>query len=122
METQTSSQQTLKSKQQINKLKFYQDEIVIMRKRLSEAVMRNTNREVLVMVDHFDNQFDIQEKVISDLKHKLKSLQHLNIYQNHLNNSPLLDDDVDGSDDVETFEKHFNNLRNEYINFLTKWM
>lgn len=122
MEIQTSSQQSLKSKQQINKLKFYLDEIAIMRKRLSEAVMRNTNREVLVMVDHFDNQFDIQEKVISDLKHKLKALQHQNIYQNHLSNSPLLDDDVDGSDDVETFEKYFNNLRNEYINFLTKWM
>jgi hypothetical protein len=122
MELQTSPQQTLKSKQQINKLKFYQDEIVIMRKRLSEAVMRNNTREVLVMVDHFDNQFDIQEKVISDLKHKLKSLQHQNIYQNHLQSSPLLDDDIDGTEDMESFEKYFNNLRNEYIEFLTKWM
>ncbi len=122
MELQTSPQQTLKSKQQINKLKFYQDEIFIMRKRLSEAVMRNNTHEVLVMVDHFDNQFDIQEKVISDLKHKLKALQHQNIYQNHIQNSPLLDEDIDGSEDMESFEKYFNNLRTEYIDFLTKWM
>lgn len=121
MELQTPPKQTLKSKQQINKLKFYLDEIMIMRKRLSEAVMHNNKHEVLVMVDHFDNQFDIQEKVISDLKHKLKSLQHQHIYHNHLSSSPLLDDDVDGTEDMTSFEKCFNNLRSEYIDFLTKW-
>ncbi len=122
MELQTPPQQTLKSKQQINKLKFYMDEIAIMRKRLSDAVMRNNTHEVLVMVDQFDNQFDIQEKVISDLKHKLKVLHRIQSSSGGVSDSSLLDDDSDGTEDMESFEKYFNNLRTEYINFLTKWM
>jgi hypothetical protein len=112
--------------EQINRLKFYKDEIEIMRNRLSEIVQKNSSPEILSLVDRYENQFLIQENAIADLKHKIKAKQksvELSITAN-----PIAADHRKGEaergmeEEVDTFEKNFNELRSEYIKFLSRRM
>ena len=57
----------------LNKLLFYQDELVIMAGRIAEVEKKNSSDEVLALVDHFQNQFVIQKEQIDILKHDIKS-------------------------------------------------
>ncbi|MBM3430464.1 MAG: hypothetical protein FJX99_05720 [Bacteroidetes bacterium] len=41
----------------LNKLEFYMEEITILKERLSEVTAKNTDKEVLKQVEHFQNQF-----------------------------------------------------------------
>ena len=53
-------------------LEFYKDELEIMNKRLLEISSKNTSEEARKGVEHFQNQFFIQQKNISDLRHQVK--------------------------------------------------
>ena len=67
MDTLTQPSVTSDARQKINRLKFFRDELDIMRNNLSEVVKRKPSKEVLSLVDHFENQIMIHEKVIVDL-------------------------------------------------------
>src|SRR6187455_2073598 len=45
----------------LSKLDFYKDDIMILRKRIEEIAMKNTSRDVLAMVEHFQTQFIFSE-------------------------------------------------------------
>lgn len=47
---------------------FYNDELVILKKRLQEVSFENTSTDVKAEVEHYQNQFIIQEKNLQDLK------------------------------------------------------
>ena len=55
----------------LNRLEFYTEEIAILKERLSEVTSKNTDKEVLKQVEHFQNQF-IQRNNIDELKHTIK--------------------------------------------------
>ena len=46
----------------LNKIAFYKDEIKIMRHRLEQVTEKNTSKEVLALVEHFQNQLIVQEE------------------------------------------------------------
>jgi len=112
--------------EQVNRLKFYKDEIEIMHHRLSEIAKKNSSAETLSLVDHFENQFMIQEKVIADLKHQIKAKEkslELGISINPTASDHRRGDiETDVEDEVDTFEKNFNEIRSEFIKFLSKRM
>ncbi|MCB0786643.1 MAG: hypothetical protein KDC02_20845, partial [Flavobacteriales bacterium] len=51
----------------LNNLRFYKDEIAIFEHRLEDVVTRNTDREFLAQVEHFQNQYIREKEVIDEL-------------------------------------------------------
>jgi len=110
----------------INKMLFYKDEIVDMRRRLSEVASKNSEKEVQAMVEHFQNQLIVQDEQADILKHTIK--QYENTIESHLSKNDTAagklkwDDHSDLREKVEMFEKIINELRSELINFIAKYM
>jgi hypothetical protein len=57
-------------------LKFYQEELDILNKRLTEIAGKNKHMEVSQKVAHFQNQFLIQEENIENLVRDIHSSLH----------------------------------------------
>lgn len=110
----------------LNKLLFYKDELKIMADRISEVAEKNTSNEVRALADHFSNQLIIQKEQIDILTHDIKS--HESYLQNAVQKNPnaidhdKFSDHTNHRESIATFEKLFKDLREELIDFLSKWM
>jgi hypothetical protein len=110
----------------LNRLEFYTEEIAILKERLSEVTAKNTDKEVLKQVEHFQNQFIIQRNNIDELKHTIKI--HENELQMDVAKNPTAVDhrkvivDDKTQDFMRYFEQNFNELRKEFNLFLRDWM
>ncbi|HEX5002106.1 MAG TPA: hypothetical protein VFW78_06395 [Bacteroidia bacterium] len=110
----------------LNKLEFYKDDIMVLRNRLEEIVMKNTSSDVLAMVEHFQNQFIIQRNEIDEFHHAIK--EHENEVERAVNHNPVavnrqrLADHPQMRERMERFEEIFHDLRQELIRFLAKVM
>lgn len=110
----------------LNKLLFYKDELKIMDKRIMEVAERNTAKEVRALADHFLNQLKIQREHIDILSHDIKSHElYLEAAIGHSSNAidnEKFTDHKNHRESIATFEKLFRELREELIDFLSKWM
>ena len=110
----------------LNKLLFYKDELKIMTDRIMEVAEKNTSDEVRSLVDHFQNQLIIQKEQIDILNHDIKS--HESYLEAAVQKNPNAVDHEKFSDNkkqrenIAVFEKLFKELREELIDFLSKWM
>jgi hypothetical protein len=57
-------------------LRSYRDDFGQLKNRLQDLAGRQTHREVLLEIEHLDNQFHIQLINIHDLKKAIKNHQH----------------------------------------------
>jgi|694.fasta_scaffold74904_2 hypothetical protein len=109
-----------------NKLAFYEDDIKIMQGRVAEVNNKNSATEVRAMIEHFQNQLILQKEQIDIVKKKVK--QQINSLEAGIAKNPVaadhrsVEDAVALRDEVDTFEKIFNDLRKELISFMAKWM
>jgi hypothetical protein len=107
-------------------LEFYEQELVILQKRLEEIAKDNTGHEVAVSIEHFQNQFLIQNNNIDELKHKIR--ENLKIIESQVMSSAgFVDQDAmsvnaDLYDQYLTLEKIVNEIRHEFNHFASKWM
>ncbi len=105
---------------------FYDEELDTLENRLLEIVRKNNGKDVMAGVEHFQNQFVVQRNNIDQLQHDIH--KHDSIVakdaQDHAGKmkSSLVEEHSKLKDQVETFEKIFNELRHEYNRFLSKWM
>jgi len=110
----------------LNKLLFYKDELSIMTNRLSEVESKNTSNEVLALVDHFNNQLLIQKEQIDILNHDIKSHESYLEAAVRKNVNDIehakFSDHKNHRESIAVFEKIFKELREELIDFLSKWM
>lgn len=110
----------------LNKLLFYEDELIIMAGRIAEVEKKNSSEEALAMVDHFQNQLVIQKEQIDILKHDIKShelfLEGAIIKHHDSIDAEKFTDHNKHRESIVVFEKIFNELRAELIQFLSKWM
>jgi hypothetical protein len=110
----------------INKLDFYKDEITILKGRLEEIASKNNSQDVLAFVESYQNRFIIQRNNIDEISHKVKENEQALI--NEINSNPVAVDHrkteyhAAEKDLVESFEKNFNDLRDEFNKFSSKWM
>ena len=110
----------------LSAMDFYKDEIKIMQKRIEEIAARNTSKEVLIKVEHFQNQLLIQDSNISKIQHHIKHDE--NAIQNSINDNPiasdhrLAEDHTEERKMVESFANHFKELKTELNVFLSKCM
>ena len=97
-----------------------------MRHRLEQVTEKNTSKEVLALVEHFQNQLIVQEEQNDILRHNVKEYE--NVIEDHLKKNEVAayhlkwDDHTNMRDQVDTYEKIFNDLRKELIGFIAKWM
>ena len=110
----------------ISKLKFYEDEISIMKNRLSEIVSKNSHKDVLSQAEHFQNQLIVQKNNIDEISHTI--IIDEDVIQKEIGKNPLSTDlrkkrtHADEKIAVESFEKNFNKLRAAFNEFAVKWM
>lgn len=110
----------------LNKLDFYKDDLVILRKRHDEVAAKNSSREVMAMVEHFQSQFIIQRNEIDEFRHVIK--EHENKIEAAINNNPIainrqsLSDHPDMRERMERFEKLFQEFRMELLRFVAKYI
>lgn len=113
-------------KEWLSKLAFYKDETSVMQNRISEIANKNTLKEVLSMVEHFQNQLIVQRNNIDELNHSI--MEHeAKLVQNAKENPTAIDhrsvnDHPEMRDSFNSFEKVFNELRHELNGFLSKTM
>jgi len=110
----------------IKGLEFYRDELDLMQKRLQEVSAKNNVEESRKGVEHFQNQFMIQQKNISDLKHAVRN------FRNELGAASIKKADTDDpyfinqgnilQEKYEQLELIMNSLRYEFNEFLSKWL
>jgi hypothetical protein len=110
----------------LSKLAFYKEEVPIMQKRIEEVLSKNTLKEVAVKVEHFQNQLLIQLENINKVRDHI--INDENAIEKSINLNPVgadhrkTDDHKDEREMVESFEKHFLELRQELNTFVSKWI
>lgn len=110
----------------ISKLDFYKDEIEILRGRLEEITSKNNAQEVLSMVEHFQNQWIVQRNNIDEISHLVSANE--TALKAEINSNPVAVDHrkveyhAQEQELVNSFEKNFNDLRQEFNTFAAKWM
>lgn len=110
----------------MSKLDFYKDEIAILKGRLEEITTKNNAPEVLSQVEHFQNQWIIQRNNIDEISHQVKANEASLLKE--INSNPVAVDHrkteyhAQEQELVNSFEKNFNDLRQEFNAFSAKWM
>lgn len=107
-------------------LEFYNDELDLMGRRLLDISSKNTSIEAGKGVEHFQNQFIIQQKSISDLKHEVRNyLKRLSSdamqHGGHVQES-FIKEGNDLREKYEQLEQIMNSLRHEFNGYLSRWM
>jgi hypothetical protein len=109
-----------------NALGFYKDELHVFTHRLTEIAGKNTGKETMRMVEHFENQFIVQRENIDILHHDIN--EHLNgmatemqQHAGHISSEQLSTNRV-LQDRFESETKIYNGLKEEFTSFLEKLM
>ncbi len=114
------------NKDWMNDLLFYRDEIAIMKNRLGEITKKNTSKEILAQVEHFQNQFILQADTIDNLKHEINLNNDAISHEIQKNDVALerrrMEDHAVLREKVIYFRKIFSFLKTEFNVFLSKWM
>lgn len=107
-------------------LGFYDEELDTLEKRLLEIVRKNNSKEVMTGVEHYQNQFLIQRNNIDQLQHDIHEHDRNVAAEAQAHAGKMKSAEVGEhsklKQQVEVFEKVFNELRHEFNGFLSKWM
>lgn len=108
-------------------LDFYKQELNILKNRLTEIAGKNTDKDVMRDVEHFENQFEIQAENIHKLKHDIKynvkmaGREALNSGAGYIDGF-LLDQHFYLGERYETEERTVNDLRQSFNQFASAYM
>ncbi|PKP29223.1 MAG: hypothetical protein CVU01_01045 [Bacteroidetes bacterium HGW-Bacteroidetes-18] len=113
-------------KQWRRELLFWEDELKSLNKRLSELVLRWTNKEMLAQLERFQNRFVIQENVIDELQ-ELINLHETNIAEHtkrgeDVLNQQLVKKHIEFRNQMDTQRILYSDLKKEFFHFLSKYM
>ncbi len=105
-------------------LNFSKDELMTFNHRLEEIAKANTIQDVLMQVEKFQNHFIRQSEVIDELMHEIgeceRHIAQLAEENNVATDHRKADDHVELRDKMETFQKLYNELKRDYMTFLSK--
>ncbi len=113
-------------KEWLNKLSFYKDDLQVFQNRLDEIVRKNTSKELMVNLEHFQNQLIIQHEQIDILRHEIN--EHEKSIEKSIIDNPVASDHRKMTDHSEyrdkmlRFEDLFHELRKDLMSFVAKWM
>lgn len=124
MKRETYLDQHQHHKTWLNYLAFYKDEMQVLQRRLEEVASRNTDGEVLAMVEHFQNQLILQREQHDILRHDIK--QYENQIEKLFENNPVLaensrpKEEKELTDRVETYGRLFHEMKEELYHFVAR--
>jgi hypothetical protein len=126
MKTEKIYTQHEENKEWASNLSFYNDEIKIFGNRLAEIASKNTSKEILGQVEHFQNQLIVQKDHIDRINHKINLSNDainadINMNLTAVDHRSIKDHEVI-RDNMKSFESIFTNLKTELNTFLSKWM
>ncbi|WP_345191805.1 hypothetical protein [Algibacter agarivorans] len=111
-------------KQWRSELAFWEDELKSFNKRLSELVMQWTDKNVLVQLEHFQNQFTLHGTVIDKLQddialHEINMSDHSKKGEDVLNQS-FVKKHMAFRNRMETQRQIYADLKKAFFRFLSK--
>ncbi len=110
----------------LNSIAFYEGELDILKERLLEIAQKNTAVEVMAQVEHFQNQFIIQQNNLDELKHQVHAHESM-VAQDARKHSGKMDtSNAAVHNEVKAAfiktEEIINDLRKEFNQFLSRTM
>ena len=105
---------------------FYIDELKIYQNWLEEIAAKNTDKDVLVQVEHFQNQFIIQKDQLATVNHEVKEHEHW--LSSYAEQHPVaidhryFEDHGILRDKMDTFKTLYKGLKSDFIRFVDHWM
>ena len=108
-------------------LHFYRDELKILNSRLTEIASKNNGREVLIDIEHFENQLRIQAGNINSLTHEIRANVSNAAIEAKASGAGYIDGNLlaqhtELGNKFETEEKIINELRRSFNDFAAEWM
>ncbi|MCA0426369.1 MAG: hypothetical protein LCH37_02955 [Bacteroidetes bacterium] len=108
----------------LSDLSFYQEELVVLVKRLEEVAARNTSKELLSRVEHFQNLFIRQREVIDEFKHELNEqeseLVATAISQPVASDRIIYKEPSELAEKFDTFVRLYKEMKVEFEGFLAR--
>jgi hypothetical protein len=110
----------------LNDVKFYNDELKIYQKHLEEVAKKNTGKDVMRYIEHFQNQFIIQKEQLDILKHNIN--EHENWISKYAKENPVaiehkaFADHSDMREQIISFKKIYTELKTEFKHFVAQWI
>lgn len=113
-------------KQWQSELAFWEDELKSFKNRLSDLIQRWTNKEVLVQLEHYQNEFILHEGIIDKLqetieKHETRIAGQLKSGHDSLDTA-LTKKHLEFRNQMETQRQIYADLKKEFFHFLSKYM
>lgn len=110
----------------LSQLMLAQDQMRSFNLRLEELVKANNGTEILAQVEKFQNQFIRENEVIDHLAHDIRAHEK-EISGNVASNTVAVDhrkvaDHPDLRDRMVTFQNIYNEMRNDFIAFVAKYL
>ena len=110
-----------------SELKFWEDELKTFEHRLEELVLTNTDKEFLMKLEHFQNEFLLHGKRIGEMQEVIKRHEMRLAGQSLEGNDNALDvvmvrSHMDFREKMETQREIYNDLKKYFFRFLTEYM
>jgi hypothetical protein len=105
---------------------FFQDELKVMERRLGEVASKNTAKETLANLEHFQNTIIVERNNVDQIKHELNIGNDEITNEIHKNVIAIdhrsIADHAELREKVESFKRVYHENKNELNSFLSKWM
>ena len=102
-------------------LRSFRDEFTTFKSQLQSIAGKQSNRDILLEIEHLDNQFHIQLINIHDLKQSIKHHQRTVSTEREQNKGHVSDDTLATHenlyDEFQTLESTLQDLRQEFATF-----
>lgn len=108
-------------------LDFYGGELGVLRNRLTEVAGKNSDKEMLAEVEHYENQFKLKKENVDILSHNIRenlaqiASQAEGAHAGFVD-AKLQENHTELGVQVTTEEKLINELRHNFNSFASKWM
>jgi hypothetical protein len=110
----------------MNQLAFYKEGLKIFSERLTEVASKNTNQEVHIHVEQFQNRFIIQKNEISKIEHLIHINEDEAVQTSELHIRRIDYEATEAFVQIQTamdiFEKLYKDLKDDFYSFLGKYM
>ena len=113
-------------KQWTRELLFWKDELKSLQNRLNELVLRWTEETILAQLEHYQNQFVIQENEINELEDFI-NMHETNISEHFKKGEDVLDlqlvkKHIEFRNQIDTLRNLYSELKGNFFRFLSKYM
>lgn len=104
-------------------LRSFRDEFASLKSQLQSAAGKQQNRDILLEVEHLDNQFHIQLINIHDLRHQIKAHQKKVELEKSQSKGHVSDDTLAAHenlfDEFQSLESRLQDLKDEFKTFVS---